>query len=635
MKQSLAFILFTIVVVSLIQCTTANKQDDNPYRNVNNPDAHYVGMETCKTCHASIYNSFIKTGMGQSWGLATREKSAANFSPSKALVYDTSNNLYYKPYWRNDSLYILEFRMERQDTIHRREEYVHYIVGSGQHTNSHITEINGYLHQAPITFYTQKGKWDLAPGFESGNNSRFDRKIEPECITCHNGNSTWVEGSLNKYSQVPLGIDCERCHGPGSIHVNDKQHALIVDTSTNIDYSIVNPRKLSIEKQNNLCQRCHLQGISVLNDGKTFYDFKPSQLLQQTMNTFMPVYSEDENNMIMASHVERMKQSRCYVVSQNMSCITCHNPHISVKETPVKHFNTQCQSCHSKEHLCKAPEPLQAANQHNCIQCHVPKNKSIDIPHVAVTDHRIRVMNEEVSTKQRHQVAQFVRMQCYNNNHPDSRTIARSFLEFYERYVNAASFLDSAMWYLGQQENPSKNLDNDKIRTLFLQQKFEAIATLVSSNKKEVIKDAWTLYRIGESFCKINNYQQGVTYLEQACKSMPYALDFQIKLGTAYVQLSQLDRAKKVFDFIVNENPKSALAWFNLGYIAEQKQAIHTAEMAYLKSIALNPDHEQSLINLAVIYYNMLNKPKVKPLLLRALRINPTNSKTKAMLESL
>lgn len=76
--------------------------------------------------------------------------------------------------------------MERIPCI-KRVEKISYIVGSGQHTNSHLIDINGYLHQAPITFYTQKGQWDLAPGFEKGQNTRFERKIEMECITCHNG----------------------------------------------------------------------------------------------------------------------------------------------------------------------------------------------------------------------------------------------------------------------------------------------------------------------------------------------------------------------------------------------------------------------------------------------------------------
>jgi len=82
---------------------------------------------------------------------------------------------------------------------------------------------NGYLTQVPMTFYTQKGTWDLPPGFENGANSRFDRKIELECMSCHNGYPQMAEGSENKYDKVATGIDCERCHGPGEMHVKEKQ----------------------------------------------------------------------------------------------------------------------------------------------------------------------------------------------------------------------------------------------------------------------------------------------------------------------------------------------------------------------------------------------------------------------------
>ena len=114
---------------------------------------------------------------------------------------------------------IMEFRLDGADTMHKRTEHISYIIGSGQHTNSHLLQVNGYLYQAPITFYTQKQEWDMAPGMSGGFNSRFGRVIESECVTCHNGLPEQVAGSVNKYTGIPLGIDCERCHGPGSIHV--------------------------------------------------------------------------------------------------------------------------------------------------------------------------------------------------------------------------------------------------------------------------------------------------------------------------------------------------------------------------------------------------------------------------------
>ncbi len=568
--------------------------------------------------------------MGQSWGIANKEKSAADFSPSKALVYDSVKDFYYKPYWDGDSLTIIEYRLAGSDTVHKRFEKVSYIVGSGQHTNSHIININGYLHQAPITFYTQKGKWDLAPGFEKGMNSRFDRKIELECISCHNGYPELAEGSLNKYNNVSLGIDCERCHGPGSLHVAEKQKGNIVDTSQTPDYTIVNPRRLNTEEQNNLCQRCHLQGITVLNDGKSFFDFRPSEKLSKTMNTFMPHYSGSDNHMIMASHVERMKMSNCYVNSGKMSCISCHNPHVSVKYTPQTQYINACNSCHGAKDQCTESPAARQAKQDNCITCHMPKNGSIDIPHVAVTDHFIR---KRPSLENKNEVVKFISMICYNNDKPDTRTRARAFLEFYERYEPAKLFLDSAIAYLEKTGvDIHKDADNDLIRIYFLQEKYANVLSLVKDKKASEFNDAWTCYRIGESYLKSENISSAIPYLQQAVSLKKYALDFQNKLGNAYLLAKKTAEAKKVFLFIANENPRNAEAQSGLGYIAMQEQSLPLAKKYLMTSVMLNPDHVQTLVNLAVVFYQSNEKQYIKPILLHALKLEPGNEQVKAML---
>lgn len=632
MMKRLSLICFATIAL-LIILVTCNTEEKNPFRNIHNEEATYVGMQTCRSCHWQVYETYIKTGMGQSWGIADRAKSAADFSPAKALVYDTLKDLYYKPYWDGDSLCILEYRLEGKDTVHRRLEKVSYIVGSGQHTNSHIININGYLHQAPITFYTQKGKWDLAPGFEGGLNSRFDRKIELECISCHNGYSDLVEGSLNKYANVKLGIDCERCHGPGSIHVAEKQKGNIVDTSLGPDYSIVNPRRLNTEQQNNLCQRCHLQGIAVLNDNKSFFDFMPSEKLSKTMNVFMPGYSGSQSHMIMASHVERMKMSDCYVNSGKMSCITCHNPHVSVKVTPKEQFINACNSCHGAKNGCTEKPELRMAVQDNCLTCHMPKNGSIDIPHVAVTDHfiRRRPVVEDLA-----EIVKFIGMRSYNNDDPDSRTRARAYLEFYERYENNKGLLDSAFFYLKKAGvNIEKDADPDLIRTLFLKEEYQKITALTASVKPEKFKDAWTAYRTGESYLKQKNIPKAIEFLQYAVKLKPLALDFQNKLGLAYLANKNIMEGQRVFQTILSENPKYAQASSNLGYIAMQQHNLPLAKMHLRKAVMLDPDHLQTLVNLAVVYYQSNEKQFIKPLLLHALKLDPGNDQVQAMLKDL
>jgi len=177
-------ITFYVVLIA-INCSNETEKQTAPVYLNHHDTVKYVGITVCRGCHYKVYEDFIHTGMGQSFDIASRQKSAASFGED-ALVYDEYSDLYYKPFWQDDSLMIMEFRLKDGDTIHKRIERISYIIGSGQHTNSHIVNLHGYLFQAPITYYTQRGVWDLAPGFEGGNNSRFSRIIGLECMTCHN-----------------------------------------------------------------------------------------------------------------------------------------------------------------------------------------------------------------------------------------------------------------------------------------------------------------------------------------------------------------------------------------------------------------------------------------------------------------
>jgi hypothetical protein len=153
-----------------------------------NDSVGYVGIQTCRGCHADIYESYIQTGMGKSFDLATREKSA--LPKTVAIITDSTTGLNYQMFFRGDSLVLKEYRLNGRDTTHLLFSKTDYIVGSGQHTNSHLVDVNGYVHQMPFTYYTQSGIPDLPPGFEGGHNTRFSRLIGLECMSCHNSMPT-------------------------------------------------------------------------------------------------------------------------------------------------------------------------------------------------------------------------------------------------------------------------------------------------------------------------------------------------------------------------------------------------------------------------------------------------------------
>lgn len=627
---------FSFIILLFFQCETTSSSNEE-FLNLKE-DVKYVGMHVCQSCHTEVHQSFIHTGMGRSFDHATLGKTDATFG-DHALVYDSLSNFYYFPFFKDSVMFVQEFRLEGKDTIHQRTEKIDYIIGSGQHTNSHILDFNGYVFQAPITFYTQEKKWDMAPGFE-GDNLRFSRLLATECITCHNHLPKFAAGSLHKYEAMPRGIECERCHGPGEIHVKEKLAGNIIDTSKFVDYSIVNPRHLSRDLQMDLCQRCHLQGVAVLNEGKTFFDFKPGMELKEVLNVFLPRYTNSHEKFIMASQADRLRLSECFKQS-DLSCITCHNPHESVEVTEKEQFNIACLNCHSNDsenEICSASLELRNAEQNNCVVCHMPRAGSIDIPHVNITDHFISKSNVKGIKKQAQAIQenpQFLGLKILSKEKATPLEMAKGYIALYDKYVRAEIMLDSAKHYLDLSTFPLEKKFKTTIHYHFAKMDYLSIIKIVPQIPIEKIQDAWTGYRIGEAYYKNQDYQKALLYYQKAVAFMPLHLDFQEKLGTTYFVLQQFPEAQKAFEFVLSENEKRPVALSNLGYLYVLQGNVDKGEKLYNQAIALDPDYEQVLLNKAAVLLLKKENEAAKEFLKRVLKINPQNQQAIAVMQKL
>jgi len=599
---------------------TGTSTTDSPFRNVRDSVA-YVGMATCKSCHANVHETFQHTGMGRSFDHATLQKTAAKFGP-QAVVYDSLRNFYYHPFFKDSVMYVLEYRLENGDTTHKRLEKISFIVGSGQHTNSHIINENGYIYQAPVTWYTQEQRWDLAPGFKV-NNSRFGRWLTDECITCHNNLPEQMPGSMNRFSKMPTGIECERCHGPGKLHVEEKLKGIVVDTAKQTDYSIVNPRRLPRDLQMDLCQRCHLQGVAVLNEGKTFYDFKPGMQLSEVLNVYLPRYTDTDEHFIMASQADRLRMSECFKQSKDLSCITCHQPHRSVEITPASQYNAACVKCHQPT-ACTEQAATRASKSDNCASCHMPKSGSTDIPHVRITDHRIGLPSAASALQKK----AFLGIQNMTSPNPSPLDMARGYLATHDKYINSPVMLDSAAFYLAKSTEKPERLLPVKIHLLFLKEDWKGIIAAAKSMPKDH-SDGWTSYRIGEAYFNTGDPQTALSYYEMALQHYPLHLDFLEKKGAAMLALKRIAEAKKVFENVLRENPKRPVALLNLGYANLLTNNLPLAEKLYNQALALDPDYEQALLNKAALFILQGKKAAAKGLLERVLKLNPRNSQAK------
>jgi len=603
---------------------------------------HYVGMDACKSCHLDIDNTFIETGMGKSFGVATRQKSAGNYKNHQP-VYDSSLNNYYYPFWKGDSLYIKEFQLgKNKDTLYQRTEKVDYIIGSGQHTNSHISNRNGYLYQLPLTWYTQKKRWDLPPGFEKGRNVRISREIGMECMSCHNALPKVPDANSNYFNQIPLGIDCERCHGPGELHVKERLSGTKVDTSKGADYTIVNPKRLSWELQTDLCQRCHLQGNAILKPGKQFNEFRPGQKLSNYFNVFMPQYKGGEKEIIMASHAQRLQESQCFLKSnpkelnnQNASlkltCINCHNPHVSVKKTGIAQFNNACLKCHEAtacNEIKQEPNPI----AQNCVACHMPSSGAIDIPHVSVHDHKIAIPHKTQSAKE---LKSFLGLYCITKGNVTFTDRAAAYLNYAEKFEAAQQLvLDSAHFFINQIEDISST-QALQIHSYFLQGNDAKIVELANSMQVAMQTDAWTAYRVGQAYLNTNQFAAAEMWLEKSSALAFANLKIQVKWASACIMNAHVDKGISILQSLLQKNDNAEDAWTNLGYAYAMKSDFKQALNCYNQELQLNPNHRQALLNRAAVYFNLRNNIEAKNDLLKLKKLDPTNEQISALLKQL
>jgi hypothetical protein len=592
----LLIILASMSIVFFSQCNFNEKKQDTseelpPLAYLNHHDSvQYVGSVACQPCHLDKFNSFLETGMGSSFGLADSVKSAAYHVPS-ARVYDTLLDLYYQSKWHNGKLFIEEFRLFNGDTVHFRSEEVSYVIGSGQHTNSHLLERNGYVYQAPLTFYTQDKVWDLPPGFRTAN-ARFSRRIEMECMSCHNALPKHDAAASHKYLSIPKGIDCERCHGPGELHVQYRLSSPQAGEKEG-DPTIVNPSKLPWDLQVDVCQRCHLQGNAVLKEGKAFQDFRPGMKLVDVFTVFMPQYKEG-STFKMAAHAERLQQSQCFIqtnknekTDKKLTCITCHNPHVSVKHTGKEIFSAACKNCHTAPSLtCNVSAHAVSKEKDNCVGCHMPATGSADIPHVTVHDHYIR---KDYSDLQK-TPSGLVGLKAINSKKSDTFTLFAAYVSYYEKFERNSFYLQKAaalLPYLGK----TPYALSLKIYYYYTVSDYASIRKLVQAEAFQKPSDAWTAYRIAMSYKESLEWGKAIEWIDKALITQARNLPFLVAKASLCIDAEKYAQATQLLQEIKQLDPKEELAYSEEARLFLRMQKIKEANVAARKALQLDPNN--------------------------------------------
>ena len=594
-KQHLFILLtFTVMIVGLL-FTQPNRSTIPYYKNLDS-SVQYVGDEECAACHADIYNSFIRTGMGRSFYPAGNAEAIEDFK-NNAPIYDANNNFFYKASLQEGNIIQTEYRINAAgEKIHELNRGADYVMGSGNHNRTYVTVQNGFVKELPLTWYVDKKKWDLSPGYHT-TNMRFFRPIVEECMHCHNSFTDFEPNSQNKYNTpLPHGIGCERCHGPGRLHVQSR-----IDNKNelkgNIDYTIVNPKHLPFQEQLDVCQQCHLQGeISVFQPDKRSTDFRPGIQLSSVKSIFMEK-NQKPNEFRIASHAERLAKSACFQQSGSLTCITCHNPHVPVQEHSRRSFNDNCLACHD-------PKTLIVKNIENhkqdsdCVKCHMTQSGTADIPHVNFTDHKIQIPKRIQPTTT-----------------PISGRIYNAPIELVNFFTieKSPNAIQTGIAYVRYFESRHQHKD-------YL---IKAIAMLKKSLQENEHQIAgW--YHLGRAYHLTGDLKNAESaYYQTIAQDPNHTLAFA-QLGVLAFADERLTQALSSFRRSINSYPYNPVVWNNYGHALLFSDSTNAALAAYTMAISLDPDYANAFNNRGeLLLYKQTELSKGKNDFLSCLALDP------------
>ena len=579
---------------------TPDSAPDEPspaFRNVT-PASSYAGDAACSTCHASEAAVYQRHAMAQSfhrWTAATRIE-----KPLEKPLYHAPTGFYYSVVEVKGHPYQVEFLIgpggKRLHELRRRMDYV---IGSGNVALTYRSEENGRLFQLPLTWYRDHG-WDFSPGYEI-NNARFDRLIPDRCIACHSSYPKSLPFVDGKYTELRPGIGCERCHGPGALHVSERRAGITRDSG--YDNTIVNPARLPLERRLDVCEQCHVHTqVMVVREGRNAFSYLPSQPLRDQFAFFKVAGDID-----VVSHADRLRQSACFIATRSTSrpleCATCHNPHQPPPDAQAR--NQPCQTCHQtaplQQRLSRSASRTDHAPRADCVSCHMPRVQDRTVPHGTFTEHWIRVAARESArpaTRRRRDgplepyyerdktgpeagvyggMGEIIYATMANNGRVlrDAAAALRRTLATDTTHAEAHFLLGVAYEQLGGTREAIRALERS-IR--------------VDSTRPDALRALAQAYeREGRTPATIDRLYQRALVLQPALAWIraEYA-DFLQTQGLRGEATREYRRA-------LTEQPGLASAWFNLGTVLAERGELDESSNAFREAVHLDPALAQAL----------------------------------------
>ena len=605
--MSAGFLLAGILGVMLYR-GNAKAQHATPSPQVRTPLAktttsEYVDSGVCAGCHQQIAQSYSSTGMGQSFSRVTTGKPFAAFNGAK--VENQPSGLSYTMTQHDGKFFERRSQIgygEKETNI--AEKQGDYVIGSGNHARTFLhRDAQNRLVELPVSWYAEEGGyWAMSPGFDRNDQEDFRRPISAECMFCHNAYPDSASRSnpagLDPPAfpkTLPEGIDCQRCHGPGRAHVHA---ALSGADAGHIRAAIVNPARLDRDRQLEVCMQCHLETSSshmpneIRNFDRGVFSYQAGQPLGDYKIYFDPLSNKKDDRFEIAHAAYRLRESACFQKSQ-MTCLTCHDPHVSYRGPgSTARYVAVCEKCHQEvKHTMALPQTS------TCLDCHMPKRRTDDAVHVAMTDHYIQ------------------------RNKPDRDLVAPQ-----PEVINKAGSTPGITLYYPPQlpstERTELYLALAEVKDGSTGQ--EGIAKLQKLITRYAPTEPQFYYELGYANAKLGLHGEAIKQYQEALRRKPVYAPAAKGLAASLLAQNHLALAENVLSRAAAASPSDDQLLVDLGNIELREGRIDDARITLLHALNINPNLATAENLLGIIALRRKQLAEAENRLRAALRDDPS-----------
>ena len=508
----------------------------------------HAQVAACAPCHAEIAAGFAKTGMGRSFYRMRAEPLPAN------PYYHTASDAFFTMIERDGRIYQRRWQVGFDgNPTNVEEKSADFVLGSGNHARTylHLTA-RGTLQQLPLGWYAEDGgTWAPNPGYDRPDYPGSTRAISYECMGCHNAYpkipaANREEGAEARYlAPLPEGIDCQRCHGAGAAHI-----------ATSGKAAIVNLKRLTPDRELEVCMQCHLETTSRLlphsiqRHGRAPFSYVAGEPLGDFRIEFDRAAGSN-TAVEVAGGAYRFRQSQCFLKSGGkLRCTTCHNPHdIPRGEAALAGYNRVCAGCHAAPHR----------TGENCVGCHMPKTRTDDAVHIVMTDHRIQPVAGANLTAAKNEIAE---------------TPATSYRGAVVTYYPAGA---GALYEAVAQVRDGANLK-------------AGLSRLAAALEKQPAAHVGFYVDLAEAYRAAGDLPRAIAGFEAAAARAPASQLILLKLANALIGARRWPAAESTLRRAATRAPSDPLAYGLLGWSLWQQDKRAEARAALEKGIRLDPE---------------------------------------------